>query len=64
MNSPTNEEIYTMIEQYAERKIPDVMRRTAFLTNAYTAYRTNNRQALLRYLQRVRPPVQGGRVCK
>lgn len=61
MNPPSDAQIYMLIEEYAEQKIPDVMRRTAFLMNAYNAFRTGNTALLLRYLQRVRPAVQGGR---
>lgn len=61
---PTNEEIYNAIEEYASQKITDPMRLEAFLTNAYNAYRRGDTQALYRYLQRVRPPVRGGKVMR
>lgn len=60
---PSNREIYDMIVFYAEQKIPDEMRREAFLTNAYNALLRNNTEYLMRYLQRVKPPVQGG-MCR
>lgn len=56
----SNEEIYNAIEVAASEKIQDPMRLEVFLINAYNAYRRNDREALIRYLHRVRPPVRGG----
>lgn len=58
---PTNEELYRAIEFHATQRIPDEMRRTAFLMNAHRALRQNNRELLFRYLERVRPPIRGGK---
>lgn len=57
---PSLMQIYEMIEYHATRKITDEMRRNAFLMNAQRALHQGNREILLRYLARVRPPVQGG----
>lgn len=61
---PSNREIYDSIVFYATQKIQDPMRLEAFLTNAYNALLRNDTDVLLRYLQRVRPPVQGGYMCR
>lgn len=58
----TNAELYQRIEMLAQTKIPDSMRREAFLMNAHRAMRQNNREYLLRYLYRLEPPVRGGRL--
>ena len=57
---PSLMQIYEMIEYHAKLKIKDEMRRDAFLMNAQRALHQGNREYLLRYLQRVRPSVQGG----
>jgi hypothetical protein len=57
---PTNEELFSAIQFHAEKKIPDEMRRTAFLINARRALRNGNTELLYRYLERVRPQVRGG----
>lgn len=58
---PTNQEIFNAIQYHATLKIPDEMRRTAFLINARRALQTNNSELLYRYLDRVRTPIRGGR---
>ena len=60
MSEPTLMQIYERIEYHANQKITDPMRREAFLMNAQRYLHQGNREILLRYLARVRPPVQGG----
>lgn len=57
---PTNQELYNAIEFYAKKKIPDEMRRTAFMMNANRALREGSTERLYQYLERVRPPIRGG----
>jgi hypothetical protein len=59
-SQPTLEQIYRAIEQSANERITDPMRREAFLMNVDRAYRQGNREYLLRYLARLRPVVRGG----
>lgn len=61
---PTNEELFAAIEFHAQKKIPDEMRRTAFLMNARRALRSGNTEFLYRYLERVRPQIRGGKLPK